>query len=253
VQNSIFEKLKAENSPDLLRKLNVPKQLKFISILNKNSIFKYLLNLRYAKIAFDELENLEKLDPKNKNIKYNSVVVKFVIWRNNWAEINENDFKKQIIELKSYAIKQNLIDRMLVNFHIVKAEKNMLERKYDEKDESLEFIIDTYNNFNLSNYDYLSLAQFLTYYANTGEANDFLNEKVRTITIDEDLLFYYLNLTIIDDFAVESQYYRTIMLNAIEMNKERFCKLFNSSSDKGVTFQLLDNKYLKDTYCENCK
>lgn len=252
VQNSIFDKLKTERSPDLLTKLNVPKQLKYMTVLNKNSIFKYLLNISYAKIAFDELKKLEKLDPKNKNLKYNLVVVKFIIWRNNWEKINENDFKKEILQLKKYGISQNLIDRMLVNFHIVKAEKNMRARKYDAKDESVDFIIDTYENFKLSNYDYLSLAQFLTYYANMDEATDLLDDKVKTITIDEDLLFYYLNLTLIDDYAVSTQNYRTIMLNAVEMNKERFCRLFNSSLNKGVTFQLLKNKYLKETYCENC-
>ncbi|GAB7258262.1 hypothetical protein [Polaribacter sp. OB-PA-B3] len=252
VQNSIFEKLKKESSPDLLNTLNVPKQRKFVPILNKNSIYKYILNLSYAKIAFDELKKLEKLDPKNKNIKYNLIVVKFIIWKNNWEKIEASSFKQEILKLKSYGIKQHLIDRMLVNFHIVKAEKNMRARKYDEKDASVEFIIDTYENFNLSNYDYLSLAQFLTYYANTDEATEVLDEKVKTITIDEDLLFYYLNLTIVDEYAVDSQNYRTIMLNAIEMNRDRFCKLFNSSLDGGVTFQLLENKYLRATYCENC-
>lgn len=252
VQNSIFEKLKLESSPDLLQGLNVPKQVKFVPILNKNSIFKYVLNLSYAKISYEELKKLEKLAPKNKNIKYNLVVVKFIIWKNNWEKIIENDFRKEIVKLKTYGITQNLIDRMLVNFHIVKAEKNMRARKYDAKDASVEFILDTYENFKLSNYDYLSLAQFLTYYSNTDEATEVLDDKVRTITVDEDLLFYYLNLTIVDKYAVETEYYRTIMLNAIEMNKERFCKLFNSSLEKGVTFQLLENKYLKATYCENC-
>ncbi|WP_435415447.1 hypothetical protein [Polaribacter aestuariivivens] len=252
VQNSIFEKLKTEGSPNLLQKLNVPKQLKFVTILNKNSIFKYLLNASYAKIAFDELKKVETLDPKNKNIKYNLIVVKFIIWKNNWQNINENDFKKEIMALKSYGITQNLIDRMLVNFHIVKAEKNMRERKYEAKDESVDFIIDTYENFYLSNFDYLSLAQFLSFYANTDEATELLEDKVKTITVDEDLLYYYLNLTLFDEYAIGSKNYRTIMLNAIEMNKERFCKMFNSSLTNGVTFQLLENKYLKATYCENC-
>jgi hypothetical protein len=253
VQNSIFEKLKDENSPDKLRELNVPKQVKFLPLLTKNSMFKYLLNLSYAKIAFEELKSLEKLDPKNRKIKYNLVVLKFVIWRNNWEKIKASDFKKEIVSLKNYKIKKSLIDRMLVNFHIVKAEKDMRARKYDEKDESVEFIIDTYENFNLSNYDYLSLAQFLTYYSNKDDATDLLDDKVKTITIDEDLLFYYLNLTITNKYNVASDNYRTIMLNAINMNKERFCKLFNSSLEKGVTFQLLENEYLRKTYCENCK
>lgn len=252
VQNSIFDRLKEENSPELLSKLTVPKQLKFMPILTKNTVFKYLLNVSYAKIVFDELKSLEKLDPKNYQIKYNLVVMKFFIWRYNWEEIKENDFKVEILDLKKYGIKQNLIDRMLVNFHIVKAEKNIKEKKYEAKDDSVDFIIETYTNFTLSNFDYVSLAQFLTFYANTDEAIDLLEEKVKEITIDEDLLFYYLNLTLIDEYAVVSKNYRTIMLNAIEINKKRFCKLFNASNDGGVTFQLLKNKYLKTTYCENC-
>jgi hypothetical protein len=252
VQNSIYEKLKEEKSPDKLRLLNVPKQVKFVPILTKNSMFKYLLNISYAKIAFDELKKLEKLDPKNIKIKYNLVVLRFVIWENNWEKITISDFKKVIDQLKKLGVKQPLIDRMLVNFHIVKAKKNMRARQYDAKDESLEFIIDTYENFNLSNYDYLSLAQFLNYYANKDDATELLDEKVRTITVDEDLLFYYLNLTITNNSYVASNDYRTMMLNAINMNKERFCKLFNPSLEDGVTFQLLENEYLRKTYCENC-
>jgi outer membrane protein OmpA-like peptidoglycan-associated protein len=253
VQNSIFEKLKEENSPDKLRQLNVPKQARFVPLLNKNSMFKYILNLSYAKIAFDELKTLEKLDPKNEKLKYNLVVLKFIIWKNNWVKIKASSFKNEILKLRNYKIKESLIDRMLVNYHIVKAEKNMKVRKYDEKDFSVTFILNTYKNFNLSNYDYLSLAQFLTYYANIDDSIDLLDEKVRTITVDEDLLFYYLNLTITKKQNVAASNYRTIMLNAINMNKERFCKLFNASLDSGVTFQLLENEYLRKTYCENCK
>jgi len=123
---------------------------------------------------------------------------------------------------------------------------------YEAKDESIEFIIDTYEKFALSNYDYLSLAQFLTFYANQNDAIDVLDAKVRTITVDEDLLFYYLNLTITNTYNVASDNYRTIMLNAINMNQQRFCKLFNSSLNTGVTFQLLGNEYLRKIYCENC-
>lgn len=43
------------------------------------------------------------------------------------------------------------------------------------------------------------------------------------------------------------------MLNAININKERYCKLFNAVEKGGVKFQLLENEYLKNTYCENCE
>ena len=73
-----------------------------------------------------------------------------------------------------------------------------------------------------------------------------------TIEVDEDLLFYYLNLTIINKELTQSSDYRIIMLNALNMNQERYCKLFNPYGEGGVTFQLLEDEYLRNTYCENC-
>lgn len=112
--------------------------------------------------------------------------------------------------------------------------------------------MNNYKKFKLSEYDYLSLAQFLTYYANMEKAVTLLDKKARSITTDENLLFYYLNLTIINSKLTETTEYRTIMLNAINMNKKRFCDLFTPSLEGGVTFQLLENSYLKSTYCESC-
>jgi hypothetical protein len=42
-------------------------------------------------------------------------------------------------------------------------------------------------------------------------------------------------------------------LNAINLNKVRFCKLFDPVEKDGLTFQLMENAFLRDTYCESCK
>ncbi len=252
IQNSILDKAREKASPDALKKMNIPKQKKYIPLLTKNSIAKYLINISQTLIVFSELEKLEKLDPTNKKIKYNLAVLKFTIWRSTKEPIHPNKFKKEILTLKKIGIQQDLIDRMLVNFHIVKAEKDLQAKKYEEKDESVEFILDVYENFALSNYDYLSLAQFLTYYSNIYDAIDLLEEQAKSITVDEDLLFYYLNLTLVRPNLTKTDGYRSVMLNAINLNQKRFCKLFNSSLEEGVTFQLLEDEYLRKTYCENC-
>jgi hypothetical protein len=80
-----------------------------------------------------------------------------------------------------------------------------------------------------------------------------LEAKARSIDINEDLLFYYLNLTLINKELTKESDYRTILLNANNMNKERFCKLFNSVENGGVTFQLLEDEYLRKSYCETCQ
>jgi len=253
IQNSIFEKLNGkETPPDLLTKMAVPKQLKYVPILNKNSMFKFSTDDRFSLIVLSELQQLEKLAPTNKKVKYNIIVTKFKLWRFNHQSIKEKDLKRQTLDLKKYGISQPLIDRMLVNLHIIKAEKLMRQQNYAAKDVSVKYIQSNYQKLPLTSYDYLSLAQFFSFYANVDAAVELLDEKTRDITIDEDLLFYYLNLTLINKRLTESTDYRTIMLNAINMNKDRFCKIFNSITNGGVTFQLLENEYLRKTYCENC-
>lgn len=253
IQNSIFEKLKeSQSSPDILNKMNVPQQAKYARFINKNSVNKFLLKQSYLLIAYNELLKLEKLVPRDKEVKYNLVALKMVMFKHNAQPVDAEKFKRQIYQLKNYGIKQILIDRMMVNYHIIKSEQYMRKGDYTNKDKSVAYIEKNYKKFPLSDYDYLSLAQFLTYYSNHDKAVNLLDKKVRSVTVDEDLLFYYLNLTLIKPELTASSNYRTIMLNAINMNQKRFCKIFNSINDGGVTFQLLEDEYLRKTYCENC-
>ena len=210
-------------------------------------------DIRQSVIVYNELLELEKLVPNDGEVKYNIAVVKIKLWRHKAIAEDETKLKNQINALKNYKIDASLIDRMMVNFHIIKAENLMRARDYVNKDESVEFINSKYKNFPLSDYDYLSLAQFFSYYANSDMSVKLLQDKAKSIDIDEDLLFYYLNLTLIDKNLTQDENYRTIMLNAININKVRFCKLFDSIEKGGVTFQLLEDDYLSDTYCENCR
>ncbi len=253
IQNSLFNKLRYfENSPDILETLEIPQQLKYTRFLNNRSAFKYELDERQLVIVNNELERLLKLDPKNKKIKYNLAVIKFKIWRFNVQPVDEAKFKQEILNLKKIGIAQPLVDRMLVNYHIIKGERYMRKRDYASKDKSVAFINSTYKNIPLRDSDYFNLAQFLTYYANVDKAAELLTNKVRTIDVNEDLLFYYLNLTLVDKNLTQTDDYRAVMLNAINLNKEKYCGLFNSPEKGGVTFQLLEDAYLKDAYCENC-
>lgn len=253
IQNSIFEKIKdKEVSPEFLRKMQIPKQAKFAKIFNKNSAYRYMQNVRQAVIVYNELLELEKLVPNNSEVKYNIAAIKIKLWHFKWADIDEVKLKNQINALKNYRIHSSLISRMMVNYHIIKAENLMQKRDYANKDKSVTYINSNYKKFPLSDYDYLSLAQFFSYYANIDMSVKLLEDKAKSIDINENLLFYYLNLTLVDGKSIYNTDYRTIMLNAINMNKDRYCRLFNSIEKGGVTFQLLEYEYLRETYCENC-
>lgn len=253
IQNSLFEKLRNnEVSPDLLGEMNVPNQLKYMTFLNKNAAYKYVLEEPQVLIVYNELLQLEKLAPKDKRVKYNLAVTKLKLWRFKVMDVDHNKLKAQIKALLNYGISDALVSRILVNYHIVTLENLMRKREYLNKDKAIKFIESNYKKFQLSEYDYLSLAQFFSYYAHTDLSVALLKDKVKQIDIDENLLFYYLNLTIINPELTKTSDYRTIMLNALNMNKTRYCKLFNPFGEGGVTFQLLEDDYLRNTYCESC-
>ncbi|WP_028870783.1 hypothetical protein [Psychroserpens burtonensis] len=253
IQNSLFEKLKnREVSPDVLDKMQVPNQLKYMTFLNKNAAYKYVLEEPQVLMVYNELLKLEKLAPKDKRVKYNIAVTKLKLWRLRAIDVDDKKLKAEISALKNYGISDVLITRLLVNYHVITAENLMRKRDYTNKDKAVKFIEKNYKKFDLLDYDYLSLAQFFSYYANTDLSVTLLKDKVKQIDTDENLLFYYLNLTIINPELTKTSDYRTIMLNALNMNKMRYCKLFNPFGEGGVTFQLLEDDYLRETYCESC-
>lgn len=254
IQHSIFKKMKARTiSPNILGQLQIPRQIKFVGFINDNAAFRAMLDEQESLIVYNELLELEKLAPKDCRVKYNLAVLKIKLWRYKAITVNESNLKIQINDLKKYDISTALIDRMLVNLHIIKAENQMQVRDYKNKDLSVAFIESTYKKIPLSDFDYLSLAQFFSFYSNIDKAITLLDPKSRQIDINEDLLFYYLNLTLINTEMLEKEDYRTILLNANTINPKRFCKLFNPIEKGGVTFQMLENDFLREVYCEGCQ
>ncbi|MFY7671531.1 hypothetical protein ACOSP6_10655 [Tenacibaculum sp. MEBiC06402] len=252
IQNSILDRLRDKFKPQVLKNMKIPKTKKYLRLLTKNCIFKYFVDLRQTLNVEKELLQLEKLEPNDKRLKYNLAVLKFIIWKHKARKINRDKFKKEILNLKEYGISKELIDKMIVNYHIIKAEEDSRKNNHEGKDKSVKYILKSYQDLVLSDFDYLSIAQFFTYYSSIYDAIHTIEDKVNNITVDEDLLFYYLNLTITKEELTNTEAYRTVMLNAINMNKKRFCGLYNSALNKGVTFQLLEDEFLRATYCENC-
>ncbi len=253
IQNSIFEKVRNHEVPvNYIDKLEIPEKNEYGLLLNKSSIFKYLMNEVDVYNTFKELSELQDLLPNDAHIKYNICALKFKVWLLGENAINPVDFKKEINDLKKWGISQNLIKRMLINYEIIMCEYYMRQGDFINKDKSLKYIYSNYKYIPLTGLDYLSLAQYFSSYAKYDWATKLLEKKVTSIDADEDLLFYYLNLTIIDENLTKRPEYRTIMLNAINSNKTRFCDLFNAIGQGGVTFQLLENEYLRKTYCESC-
>lgn len=253
IQNTIFERIIArELAIKVLNNLEIPKQADFCTLLNNNAIFRYVFENDYV-TALEELSVLRGFFPNDPKIFYNLCVLKFRQWASEPLLVDKEKFLSEIYSLKNCGIDPKIIGKMLLNYHIMLCEIYTKEKKFDKKQVALKFIQQHYKEAKLHDQDLLNLAQYFVSYSKTEFATALIAPYMKGIDINEDLLFYYLNLTIVNNDAVKASGYKKILLNAVNVNRSRFCQLFGTYGQGGITFQLLENPSLKKMYCENCQ
>ncbi|CAN5552550.1 hypothetical protein BH10BAC4_BH10BAC4_11020 [soil metagenome] len=253
LQQIIFYKIERHELPDeFLTELELPEALEYGSLLLNNASFRY--ENSYSSI-FEAIQTFEKLDALLKNnpkIKYNLAALRLRSWLTAPQLTNYLQLKKEIEALRKMGIPDVLVRRLSVNFYVILSEVYLEQRKYADKDKAVKFIYESYKSLNLNDYDLLNLAKYFSHNSRFDWSEKILQPRTKSIDVSEDVLFYYLSLSIFDERNTKSASYRTVMLNAINANQGKFCKLFDSREKGGVSFQLLSDPFLKKTYCENC-
>ncbi|MRG44966.1 hypothetical protein GFS24_07565 [Chitinophaga sp. SYP-B3965] len=254
VQREVFDRIADNRLPgNYLDKLEIPKTKDHLFLLNNQETYRYQLNPSKEEDIIERLEALLKLDPTDKKIHYNICSLTFNVWKNDSGYIASADFLQEINELAKLKIPSSLVQRMLINYHIVYSEQTYRRFNYAAKDESIGYILDNYEDLQLRDEETLTLAKYLAYYSRRNDAIDLLQDRVRNIDVNEDMLFYYINLHLFTPEIFKVPELRTVVLNAITINQQRFCKFFNSTGNGGASFQLLDAEALWGLYCEYCK
>ncbi|MGB3179906.1 MAG: hypothetical protein WBB45_00845 [Cyclobacteriaceae bacterium] len=253
IQNIAYELIKDEKLPgDFLRELEVPNTTQYGMLLNNRWVFEYELNGENVYQGITAFEELLRLLPDNPKVLYNLTSLKLKAWVQDDDVTNRSEIEGMLEQLQKAGTPKELLIRMQINFKIILVARDDMNMNYSRKRANLRYISSAYLDLELEDADLLSLAKFMS----LNEANDMAREVVemRAYDVDasEDLIFFYLNLTIIDTRMEQNKAYRTLMLNAIEKDLLRFCGMFRSRHVGGVTFQLLAYPYLKSTYCESC-
>lgn len=253
LQKEIFARIRNNKMPkETLNEIHIPKEVGYGTLLKNNVAFVFEENEEDVYSALAAFKELELLLPKDEQIKFNICVLQLKSWVYGELLIEPEQLLKDIKSLTRLGISGVLVKRLLLNYNIINSEYMMFKQDYAAKDVSLSYIYKNYKYLSLSNKDYLQLARYFSSYARYDWSEKVLKPHIKAIDVDEELLFYYLNLTIIDQKNTNNQSYRLIMLNAINLNQKRFCSLFDPYGKGGINFQLLKDNYLKSTYCETC-
>lgn len=253
IQKVVFERVGDKSlNPNALGDLEIPRSVDYGSLLINKLAYEYELNASDLYASIRAFEELLIILPNNPLIKYNLVALRLKSWPLYPESIDKLALKKELDALKRLKLDQRLVKRLEVNYHILLVEEAMLQRDYAGKSKALKFIYDNYRKMNYNQQDVLRLAKYFSYMSQFDWANNALKPFIKRLDVEEDLVFYYINLNIFDDVVVKRADFRTIVSNASNLNQARFCQLFNTFGHGGVSFQLLENPYLKNTYCENC-
>ncbi|MBX2900599.1 MAG: hypothetical protein KF775_13165 [Cyclobacteriaceae bacterium] len=254
LQQVIFYKIRKRELPDaFLTELTIPEANETGSLLLNRASFEYDIGSTDVFEAIKVFERLKTLLPGNAKIDYNLCALQLEAWLYTDLLQPQDNLKKQIEALRAKKIPDLLVRRLLINYHIILSEVHMRQQNFAAKDKALQFIYQTYTPLKLNDDDLVNLAKYFSHYSMFDWATRLLQPRVKNIAASEDLVFYYLSLTIYNTRNLQSAGYRSIMLNAVNQNRSRFCSQFNASSDGGITFQLLREPILKKAYCENCQ
>ncbi|MFA0960485.1 hypothetical protein AB9P05_01635 [Roseivirga sp. BDSF3-8] len=253
IQNIVYELIKDEKLPgEFLDKLEVPKTTQYGSLLNNQWVFRYELNGEDVYEHIKAFERLNELMPDNRKVLYNLTALKLKAWTQGELITNKREIEGLLDKLQRLDLHESLLIRLITNYKIILVSQYDAGMNYSKKRATLKDISMAYYDLELSDADLVSLAKFLSRNAAYDWARNILEERAYDVGASEDLIFFYLNLTIGNPAMRENIAYRTLLLNAIEKNTLRFCEMFRSRHVGGVSFQLLDNDYLKTTYCESC-
>ncbi len=254
VQKEAFNRINEQKLPtDFLDKLEIPKQKNWSVLANNTLIYSDILATKQKKEILAELEKLARIDSLNGRLRYNICVFKFKVWEKDSTALHSNTFFEEIKSLRNLKINQSLVRRMIMNYYIIKSEQQLARNDYKGKDFSVDFIRKRYTDLDLADEDLLSLSRFLVFYVRKIDALNVIKNRIDKIDVNEDLLFYYINLKLFDEKKMEDTAFKNALENAVVLNKNRFCKYFNAISRGGASFQLLDEDKLRKFYCENCQ
>ncbi len=254
IQKEIVERIMDNKMPfTYMNELEVPETKAYVSLLSDRETYKYLLKATDEYEALKSFQVLKKLDPNNGRINYNICALQFFMWQFGNDSMSRQLLLPEINKLEGQGIHKTLVKRMLINYQILKSEENMQKSNYAGKDSAVNIIRAIYRDASWSDEDIYSIAKYYAYYAHYEWALEITAPRIDKLDVSEDLVFYYVNLLFFNPSNFDDGAFVKATLNAVNLNRKRFCNFFLPTQEGGAGMQLLEYETLQDKYCDACK
>lgn len=254
VQNAIFERMKSENFEKNFQSVDYfPEDTAFANFINREYVYRFASDFNNLKEIHHLFKQLHEYYPENDKIKFNLAEIMFRMWMLEPGAVDKSEMVIAMQKLKESTVPSTIVNRLLLNYYLVDLRKSIKEEDQRRHDRNIRSIRSLFSKVKLNDKERLSMARWLTAYQKRNMAERLLRPYVRKDFPDEDLLFYYVSLTISESHINRQRWYEDLLEIAYQINPERFCNLFLPVSDpRSVGISLLFQENLKELFCTYC-
>ena len=198
-------------------------------------------------LALFELYLINQREPE---VSFNYHVAKLEYWSKHQREIKDmegwlSDFKK----IPAGQIAAEKYARAMMNYNLLAVDYFYDQGDFDKRRKCFTELMNWQGKGNLDSNEKLNLAKTLCYQDQFSSAIRLLKPDVQSEKVDEDVLFYFLQIAIYDNSQVSDSMYAGLMEKASKLFPESFCKFFTTSM---IGKQSLENPRLNKLYCSVC-
>jgi hypothetical protein len=254
IQDAIFARIQNEvTAIDFPTDLPIPREQDFSVVYNRDYSYRYIMGITDLYETHDLFTLLAGLYPENRDIHFNLAELKLRRWLLRDTAITDSQVLTTINNLNKYDVPTEASHRLLVNYHKAMVVQSMHERDERKRTRSLNAIRGIYANTIMRDNELISLARFFVSYHRRDLAERLLRPFARVPFPDEEILFFYINITISESSNVSARWYRDMLMRAHRINPTRFCQIFQPmGKPNSMGLSLLFNDHLKEMYCANC-
>jgi hypothetical protein len=256
IQDAIFARMQNEevtfHFPDTLP---MPPNKAFGNVFNRDYIFRHQLGLNDQKKTYELFYQLRSYYPDNAQIRYNLAELMFRRWLASDESVTLDTLLSNINTLDKYGVPPSAHNRLLINYHLASIKVGAASRDQRMQTRSARAVSGLYATAHIREPELINLARFFVAHRQNDLAERLLRPFARGVTQpDEDLLYYYIMLTINDNGTVNTRWYNDLLDKAQQMNPQRFCNLFQPvSAPDAAGISLLFKIKLKEVYCRYCQ
>ncbi len=196
------------------------------------------------------LFELYLINKKEQEVSFNYHVAKLEYWSNHQGEIRNmegwlSDFRK----ISAGQIAPEKYARAMLNYSLLAVDYFYDQGAFDKRKKSFTELMKWQEKGNLNSNEKLNLAKTLCYQDQFSYAIQLLRADVQDEKVNQEMLFYFLQIAVYDKSQVSDLMYAGLMEKASQLYPAVFCQFFTTAVNGK---QSLENTQLKNMYCTTC-